>query len=70
MALAAKLDNKDYRVYCIRQIQTIRGETMADGYLETHQRDYEKRKTAWLRKKAHLQKQQTRQIAKPDDEAL
>lgn len=43
---------------------------MADGYLETHQQEYEARKAAWLKKKAHLPRQQKRQIAKPDDEAL
>ena len=42
---------------------------MADGFLETHQQDFEARKAAWIRKKAHLP-QQKRQIAKPDDEAL
>ena len=43
---------------------------MADGYLETHRQDYEARKAAWLRKKAHLPKGQTRLVVKPDDEAL
>jgi hypothetical protein len=43
---------------------------MADGYLEKHEQDYEARKAAWLRKKAHLPKQQKRLISKPDDEAL
>ena len=43
---------------------------MADGYLEKHQQDYEARKKAWLRKKAHLPKQQKRLISKPDDESL
>ena len=44
---------------------------MADGYLEKHQQDYEARKAAWLRKKAHLPKlRKTKTIAKPDDEAL
>ena len=43
---------------------------MADGYLEKRQQDYEARKAAWLRKKAHLPKQQKRLVSKPDDEAL
>ena len=43
---------------------------MADGYIEKHQLDYEARKEAWLRKKAHRPKQQKRLIQRPDDEAL
>lgn len=43
---------------------------MADGYLETRQQQYEARKAAWLRKKAHLPQQQRRLIDKPEDEAL
>lgn len=43
---------------------------MADGYIEKHQLDYEARKEAWLRKKAHLPKQQKHLIQRPDDEAL
>ena len=43
---------------------------MADGYIEKHQLDYEARKEAWLRKKAHLPKLQKRLIQRPDDEAL
>jgi len=43
---------------------------MADGYLEKRQQDYEARKAAWLRKKAHQPQQPVRQLAKPDDEAL
>lgn len=43
---------------------------MADGYLEQHQRDYEARKEAWLRKKKHLPKRQVRTLQRPDDEAL
>ena len=43
---------------------------MADGYLEKHQQDYEARKAEWLRKKAHLPKQQKRLVSKPDDESL
>jgi len=43
---------------------------MADGYLEQHQRDYEARKEAWLRKKKHLPRQSQRNISRPDDEAL
>ncbi len=38
---------------------------MADGYLETHYAEYEKRKAAWLKKKSHLPRP-----PKPDDEAL
>ena len=43
---------------------------MADGYLEQHQRDYEARKEAWLRKKRHLPHPAARNIPRPDDEAL
>ena len=43
---------------------------MADGFLEKRLQDYEARKEAWLRKKAHLPKQQKHLIHKPDDEAL
>jgi len=43
---------------------------MAVGYLENHQRDYEARKAAWLRKKAHQPSRPMRQLTKPDDEAL
>jgi hypothetical protein len=42
---------------------------MADGYLEKHQQDYEARKAAWLRQKAHLPKLRKRP-ERPDDEAL
>lgn len=42
---------------------------MADGYLEKRQQDYEARKAAWLRRKAHLP-QTKKRIEKPDDEAL
>ena len=37
---------------------------MADGYLETHQQEYEARKAAWLRKKSALPGQQKRHIEK------
>lgn len=40
---------------------------MADGYLESHQEEYKKRKAAWLRKKGHAA---TRNIPKPEDESL
>jgi len=43
---------------------------MADGYLEKHQEDYEARKAAWIRKKAHLPQRQSRNILKPDNESL
>ena len=43
---------------------------MADNFLEKHYEEYEARKAAWLRKKAHLPSQQKRHIEKPDDEAL
>jgi hypothetical protein len=43
---------------------------MADGYLEQHQRDYEARKEAWLRKKRHLPKLTIPNIQRPDDESL
>jgi len=42
---------------------------MADGYLESHQQDYEARKEAWLKKKKHLPKNY-KQLQRPDDEAL
>lgn len=42
---------------------------MADGYLETHQQDYEARKESYLRKKRHLPKQGHR-LERPEDEAL
>ena len=42
---------------------------MADGYLEQHQRDYEVRKAAYLRKKQHLPPLKP-QPQRPDDEAL
>lgn len=42
---------------------------MADGYLEQHQRDYEARKEAYLRKKRHLPSA-NRRIERPEDEAL
>ncbi len=40
---------------------------MADGYLETHYAEYEKRKAAWLQKKKHLT---PRPLPKMEDEAL
>ena len=43
---------------------------MADGFLESHQRDYEARKEAFLRKKKHLPLQKARQIERPEDESL
>lgn len=43
---------------------------MADGYLEQHQRDYEARKEAWLRKKRHLSKLTFPNNQRPDDESL
>ncbi|MBQ8655529.1 MAG: dehydrogenase [Prevotella sp.] len=43
---------------------------MADGFLETHQQQYEARKEAWLRKKRHLPKTALRVLQRPDDEAL
>lgn len=42
---------------------------MADGFLEKHHEDYEKRKADWLRKKKHLPKTNKR-LERPDDEAL
>ncbi|MBQ7662727.1 MAG: dehydrogenase [Prevotella sp.] len=42
---------------------------MADGYLEKHQQDYEKRKEDYLRRKRHLPVIK-RKIERPDDEAL
>ncbi|MBR5729362.1 MAG: dehydrogenase [Prevotella sp.] len=40
---------------------------MADGYLESRQQEYEKRKKAWLKKK---RKDTERNIQRPDDESL
>ena len=40
---------------------------MADGYLESRQQEYEKRKTAWLLKKDHAA---LRNIPRPENEAL
>jgi len=42
---------------------------MADGYLEQHQRDYEVRREAYLRRKRHLPPLSKRP-QRPDDEAL
>ncbi len=39
---------------------------MADGYLESHYAEYEKRKQAWLKKRKHIQSRPSQ----PDDEAL
>ena len=43
---------------------------MADGFLESKQADYERRKTEWLRKKRHLPKAKGLSVQKPEDEAL
>lgn len=43
--------------------------SMADGYLEKRQQDYEARKAEYLRKKKHLPKS-GRTLQRPDDEAL
>lgn len=43
---------------------------MADNYLERHCEEYEQRKQAWLRKQKHLPKNYSRNIQRPDDEAL
>ena len=40
---------------------------MADGYLESHQEEYEKRKAAWLKKKGHAA---YCNISRPEDESL
>jgi hypothetical protein len=40
---------------------------MADGYLESHQEEYEKRKAAWLKKKGHAA---SCNISRPEDESL
>lgn len=42
---------------------------MADGYLEKHHEEYEKRKADWLRKKKHLPKF-NKMLERPDNEAL
>jgi hypothetical protein len=42
---------------------------MADGFLEKHHEEYEKRKADWLRKKKHLPKTK-KQLELPDDESL
>lgn len=43
---------------------------MADGFLEKHQQDYEAQKAAFLKKKHYLPLQKSRNIERPDDEAL
>lgn len=46
---------------------------MADGYLETHYAEYEKRKAAWLKKKKHISAKRPVPPAnsqKEEDEAL
>ena len=46
---------------------------MADGYLESHYAEYEKRKQAWLRKKNRLSARPKNLLSRPnrpDDEAL
>lgn len=43
---------------------------MADGFLESHHEDYERRKQAYLRKKKHLAPVKMRRVERPDDEAL
>ncbi|MBQ6203702.1 MAG: dehydrogenase [Prevotella sp.] len=40
---------------------------MADGYLESRQQEYEKRKQVWLKKK---RKDIHRNVQRPDDESL
>jgi len=42
---------------------------MADGFLEKHHEEYEKRKAEWLRKKKHLPKTD-KVLERPEDEAL
>ncbi len=42
---------------------------MADGFLEKHHEEYEKRKADWLRKKKHLPKTK-KALEHPIDEAL
>lgn len=42
---------------------------MADNFLERHREDYEKRKDAWLRKKRHLPKLNSKPT-RPEDESL
>lgn len=42
---------------------------MADGFLESHQEEYEARKAAYLRKKKHLPIT-PRRLERPDDESL
>lgn len=46
---------------------------MADGYLETHYAEYEKRKAAWLKKKKHISAKRPVPLVNPlkdEDEAL
>ncbi|MCI6160978.1 MAG: dehydrogenase [Prevotellaceae bacterium] len=42
---------------------------MADNFLEKHREEYEAKKALWMKKKRHLP-QSTRNIEKPEDEAL
>jgi len=46
---------------------------MADGYLESHYAEYERRKAAWLKKKKRMSRSLTVPrplVEKPEDEAL
>ena len=43
---------------------------MADGFLESHYAEYERKKEAYLNKKKHAKPTRTRHIERPDDEAL
>jgi len=43
---------------------------MADNFLEKHYEQYEARKAAWLRKKKKMPRLHSRQIQRPEDEAL
>ena len=43
---------------------------MADNFLEKKRESYEAKKAEWLRKKKHLPKAKSRNIERPDDEAL
>lgn len=45
---------------------------MADGYLESHYAEYEKRKAAWLRRKSHMSARKPVPVnpQRDEDEAL
>lgn len=43
---------------------------MADNYLERQKEEYERRKAMWLLRRRNIKKPASRNISKPEDEAL